>query len=127
MLDIHWPRRDPQYKGAFNFEFPLVVTIGPGGYTDYNEQMGVVNMIYRLVVATASVNSWRIKLFDKDTFHDDDLAWDSGAQVGAYNSIDEDEKLIVQPDKDGTNELHMRVLGTPGDVLNLTLNLVRMT
>ena len=123
---FHWPRRDPQHQGLFNFEHSESVIIGAPGYTDVNISSGMINLIYRLLVSTASPGAWRIKIFDRDTMADDDRAWDSGARTGAFSSITDESGLIAQPDKDGTNEIHMRVYGTVGATIDITFNLVRM-
>jgi hypothetical protein len=123
---VAWANRDPQYKGDFSFEHKETVTIGAGGYTDVHIQSGVINCIYRIDVSPSGSNPWRIKIFDKDSMDDADRAFDSGAQSGNYNTIDSAVGLIVQPDKDMTSEIHMRVFGTVSDIITIVMNIVRL-
>jgi hypothetical protein len=102
------------------------VTLDGTGNIEFYIDSAPINFIYRLEVEPDGANPWRLKLFDKDTYDDDDRAFDTGAQSGSYNSIDEGIGLIVCVDKDKSNQIHCKASGTAGDKLVVSLSLVRM-
>jgi len=117
---------DPQYLNDFDFYTEQEVTIDGTGVYEFDINSAPINFIYRLEVEPDGSNPWRLKLFDKGTYDDEDRAFDTGSQVGDYNSIDAATGLVVCVDKDKSNQIHCKASGTPGDKLLIKLSLVRM-
>jgi len=119
-------RRDPYFNGDWDFRpDDEAVMIDANGIGDFEIGAGVINDIYRLRAVNPSSNGYQITFYSKETRLDDDLCWQSRSIIGNYDSIDENEKLIVVTDRDRSSNIWGRITGTPADVVTLTLDLVR--
>ena len=124
---VDWAKPEPSYKGIYDYTpDDIELTIGVGGYVDYDLPAGIINGIYRLLCSTDSLLPYQIEIYDREARTDpDDLVFRSVSTVGAYNSVTSQVGLILQADKDGASKVWTRVTGTAGEVYTLTFNLVR--
>jgi len=124
-----WPRRDPQYRGLFDFTIdPEIITIGAGGYTDVEVLTGPINLIYRMRVSPTNPVGYSIQIYDRAARAVDDLIWQKAPGAVDYNSVESEDGVIVAVDKDKVADaaIHFRFSGTVAEVLTLNLDLLRV-
>jgi len=124
-----WPRRDPQWRGAYDYTIPQEsVTIGAGGYTDVEIDAGVINFIYRLRLTPTNPVGYSAAIYSRNAREDDDLMWRLASRITAYNSLDEGSGLILALNKDqvADSAMHFRIFGTPAEVVAVDADLVRL-
>ena len=123
---VEWAKPEPDYKGTYDFTPDAVsLTVGLGGTVDYDLPAGLINGIYRLVVETDSLYPYQIEIHDRESRTDDDLVFRSDALTGNFNSAVAQTGLILQVDKDAEMKVWTRITGLPGEIYEVTYNLVR--
>jgi len=124
---VPWANPEPAYLGKYDFEFPeTAVTIESAGYTDVEVGAGNVNLIYKLLAASAGSLEFSFAIYDHSDLGTDDICFQKTAITSDYNSVTEGDGLIVQVDRAGESIIYLRVYGTVGDVITFSGNMVRL-
>lgn len=122
---VNWAKPEPKYNGIYDYDYSKDVVIGAGGLVDFEIPAGKTNGIYLLTTSTISAVAYQIEVYDRDSRTSADLVFRSVSKAGNYNSVEEEDDLILQVDKDGDSQVYVRVTGSAGEAYTLNFRLVR--
>lgn len=118
---ISWADREPAFKGDFGIDLSTTKEIPEGDSSlTFNLDAANICLIYKLDITPTPSGSYTFQLFEKDAFESDDIIFST-----AQSEILQGKDLICYVDKDGTSEIHCKIIGVASTSYQIDMKMIR--